>query len=1379
MTSSTWRTIINLVIYVVSFPKLIKSSNQDNSAMCDIASSFRSTLAEFGWICHGNTKICNGSSSHWIGVQCKHDRVVSVSLPRNSKALGTISPSIGQLSMLSSLSIQNSLIGGLIPSSIGKLLNLNSLLLTSNYFSGSIPTTLGNITSLSCINMSSNKLKGEIPYSLWSLSLLKYFDASYNQLTGQLPTVIGKLSSLTRLNICYNRLGGVLPTEIGELTELVSLQISSNFFSGALPSTMVTLVNLISLHIGSNKLAGNVPSSISLLTNLQFVDLSFNVFSGCIPTALCQLSDGLTTLIMSNNRFSGPIPLCFGLLSSLQVLLLSLNKLTGTIPSFLRLMPNLTSLSLGTNKLVGTISPTLFCPLYKLRSLQLDNNPLSGIIPSSIGNLSSLTYLSLCIGGGFTGTIPSSIGFLTGLATLIVRCQLTGTIPSSLGLLSNLVTVDFFGNSFTGTVPSSFEWLTGVQKLNLGGNCLSGILPSPAPSALYVTLSANRFAGPIPNAFCQLSVGLVMLDISRNYVSGTMPSCLGSFQQLTRLDFSSNRLTGPIPTAIGNVASLQQLYLNVNRLSGGIPSTIGLLKNLQQINLNGNLLSKSIPAAISAAHSLAEVYLSSNRLTGPVGNLFNRTSKFNYRIIDVSDNLLTGRLPGDAFVSNAVYLALFAATVNCLEVYLPQEVCAASNLQVLALDGISTAAKCRETYLTASGSYALSHLVRQSIPNCLLTLSQLATLHLSGNNFIGALPSNLSLGANLVNLDLSHNRLHGSIPEVFQQSTWSRLDLSYNMLSGSLPYHLNLTSDGFFASKINRLSGIVPSSVLHADRVNVLEGNLFQCDFDSRRLPTSDPNWASFRCGSDAFQLSVYMWMVALLALVAFFLRGRKTYLPGALSYMFFKYDSKFSEVACSLRGLCILISVFILLFLMPSYSVLSSYYGTHVDAYAWVVSVAYLSGKTSAIVVLLCVSALIVCVLCYHSKVIIRARTIISAKSAGDSCDHNVEIRQRRSAIALSLLCGVLFLNVGIVFAANAAYVYGTLSASRNVVFLAQVLMGLFKTVWREYFVRKINFFHREFFTADREVPAFSVYFLTAILILNNIILPSLAEAAVDSNCVYNILVTPPPVRVAYEFVSCNIYSLGTHLCMSSSVLSNSVSYVPPFTYRYQCSSTILSNYSSVFVYMFLLIAINGPCMSALSRVRSTFQDTKWLYNLISLALEDYYQDPPTFDASFYIAEMLSHIAILLTFGAAFPPLGFIICVAVCLDLAYALNHLRIHSPSVIHSVPKLDTNLTLYLVPLVAIFFSFFLFDILGDQETVWGSLWAPATLILVSINVMVMCVALLAIPVKYMQQTCDCHFANCFTYSPKVQVEGMMVVVTSEPKYNDSVAEVHINL
>ncbi|CAD6337056.1 unnamed protein product [Miscanthus lutarioriparius] len=78
-------------------------------------------------------------------------------------------------------------LSGLLSPSIGNLTKLETLLLQNNNIIGPIPTEIGKLAKLRTLVLSSNKLHGTIPNSLGCLGSLQYIDLSYNNLSGPIP----------------------------------------------------------------------------------------------------------------------------------------------------------------------------------------------------------------------------------------------------------------------------------------------------------------------------------------------------------------------------------------------------------------------------------------------------------------------------------------------------------------------------------------------------------------------------------------------------------------------------------------------------------------------------------------------------------------------------------------------------------------------------------------------------------------------------------------------------------------------------------------------------------------------------------------------------------------------------------------------------------------------------------------------------------------------------------------------------------------------------------------------------------------------------------------------------------------------------------------
>ncbi|CAI9087242.1 OLC1v1021267C1 [Oldenlandia corymbosa var. corymbosa] len=128
----------------------------------------------------------------WNMVACSPEGYV-VSLEMVSVGLsGTLSPSIGNLTHLKTLLLQNNRLYGYIPIEIGKLLELLTLDLSGNQFAGDIPSSLGYLTHLTFLKLSRNKLSGQIPESVADLAGLSFLDLSFNNLSGPTPKILAK-----------------------------------------------------------------------------------------------------------------------------------------------------------------------------------------------------------------------------------------------------------------------------------------------------------------------------------------------------------------------------------------------------------------------------------------------------------------------------------------------------------------------------------------------------------------------------------------------------------------------------------------------------------------------------------------------------------------------------------------------------------------------------------------------------------------------------------------------------------------------------------------------------------------------------------------------------------------------------------------------------------------------------------------------------------------------------------------------------------------------------------------------------------------------------------------------------------------------------------
>ena len=243
----------------------------------------------------------------WYGVDVNRDnRVVSLVLNTNNLK-GRITPEIGNLTALETLSLRRNWrpgprsigLTGPIPREIGNLSRLTDLVLSSNELTGRIPPELGQLADLARLDMGWNDLTGPIPTELTGLLNLTELDLSQNNLTGTIPPGIGDMVSLTKLELSHNGLSGEIPVELGQLS-LTRLHLDYNTLHGKIPVELGNISTLQLLYLRENRLTGDLPSELGNLSRLIILMMNDNQLEGSIPDSYLQLT--LSYFHASNNK---------------------------------------------------------------------------------------------------------------------------------------------------------------------------------------------------------------------------------------------------------------------------------------------------------------------------------------------------------------------------------------------------------------------------------------------------------------------------------------------------------------------------------------------------------------------------------------------------------------------------------------------------------------------------------------------------------------------------------------------------------------------------------------------------------------------------------------------------------------------------------------------------------------------------------------------------------------------------------------------------------------------------------------------------------------------------------------------------------------------
>ncbi|XP_019058640.1 PREDICTED: probable LRR receptor-like serine/threonine-protein kinase At1g34110 [Tarenaya hassleriana] len=533
----------------------------------------------------------------------------------------------------------------------------------------SIPSDLSSLSSLQFLNLSSTNLSGPIPPSFGKLTHLRLLDLSSNSLSGPIPPELGHLSSLQFLILNANKLSGQIPPQISNLPSLQVLCLQDNLLNGSIPSSLGSLLSLQQFRLGGNPyLTGHIPPQLGFLTNLTTLGFAATGLSGPIPSTFGNLVN-LQTLALYDTEVSGTIPPELGLCSELRNLYLHMNKLTGSIPKELGKLQKLTSLLLWGNSLSGSIPPEIsncsslvvfdasanglsgeipgdLGKLVSLEQLQLSDNLLAGTIPWELSNCSSLIALQLDK-NQLSGSIPSQIGHMKHLQSFFLwENSVSGTIPSSFGNCTDLVALDLSRNKLTGRIPEELFGLKRLSKLLLLGNSIYGGLPksiAKCQSLVRLRLGENQLSGQIPKEIGQLQ-NLVFLDLYMNRFSGNLPYEISSITVLELLDVHNNYITGEIPPQLGNLVNLEQLDLSRNSFTGNIPSSFGNFSYLNKLILNNNLLTGSIPVSIKNLQKLTLLDLSFNSLSGEIPHELGQVKSLTISV-DLSNNAFNGEIP--------------------------------------------------------------------------------------------------------------------------------------------------------------------------------------------------------------------------------------------------------------------------------------------------------------------------------------------------------------------------------------------------------------------------------------------------------------------------------------------------------------------------------------------------------------------------------------------------------------------------------------------------------------------------------------------------------------------------------------------------------------
>lgn len=353
-----------------------------------------------------------------------------------------------------------------------------------------------------------------------------------------------------------------------------------------------------SIYLGNNNLSGNIPQEIGDFENLFNLGLSGNNLIGQIPQSIANLNQ-LGGIELQNNNLTGNIP-DLSKKSSLTYLYLWSNNFV---------FADFENEFLGYQTKMG--NDFIYAPQNKTTDgsseiLEIGNT--TTLVSSLNSNQNNYNWYRINTDGSDGGSIGSNNSsvnvtinstndykwfyYYEATNTIVQGLTLRSGFYSLSNLPSNSIDYDALlalynsanGNSWT----TNTNWLDQTKPLNTW----YGITLDQNNRVSQLNLGGNKLSGVIPSEIGDLTE-LTHLLLWSNEITGNIPPEIGNLSKLIEMDLSPNKFSGPIPPEIGNLVNLEILWLNQNGLTGTIPTSFQNLTKLKQLYLIGSVSSSS------------------------------------------------------------------------------------------------------------------------------------------------------------------------------------------------------------------------------------------------------------------------------------------------------------------------------------------------------------------------------------------------------------------------------------------------------------------------------------------------------------------------------------------------------------------------------------------------------------------------------------------------------------------------------------------------------------------------------------------------------------------------------------------------------------------